>query len=738
MEFWQLTRNLYGLPLRAASMLLIVCTSLIATNAEGQTPNGWIAAGSGSWDTASNWSFGTVPNGSNAAVLFGGNIVSDASVSIDTPRTVKTITFNNSAHQYTLTGGSTLTLVGDAEINVPAGAHQIDAPLFAGGGLTKSGQGTLRLGGLSDVAGTTLVTAGTLQIDTNNLPGQTIQINSGAELRHTPEFSAETELRFGQTLTGAGRFVTSDLLVNPGRTLRGELTVEASNVNMKGLVAPGLPVGILTIEGDYTANEEAILEIEVGGLSPGVQHDQLVVTGYADLDGRLTVPLINGYVPSPGHTIKIIEGNNGVFAGDPIFPAVLAPNLGEVSDLSIDLRLSNNDTDVELVFVPVTSTTTFVESVATDVCWDQEGCSSQDNIWSGGSLPTTQNDVVIQNQHATDDQRVTLKFDSQDSIVHKLNLLGAGTKAMTLTLRDGGNLSVVDQVHVGDQGILEIANNGALASRLTTVDNGGTLAGDQGQIIGNVVVEAGGIVSPGRPGGTFGDEFGDINIDGDLRLRPGSQMRIEMQDNEDEHDNVNVTGQVELGGKLVFDASQFDVSDPGSSSGFENVAMFMSVESVVGQFDEVDVIAPEGSLFSFVAFENEDGTMAVGACKLSGPGDMNCDGQWDMDDVPLFAQALIDPEAFRNSCPIEGVIFCTDPPDPGDWGDVDFALGGNDGLDFDDIDDFATLVSQHANVSAGEITAAILAYGRVPEPTSFALLSCAACCFAHRIKRRRR
>jgi hypothetical protein len=53
--------------------------------------------------------------------------------------------------------------------------------------------------------------------------------------------------------------------------------------------------GILTIVGDYTQTSGGVLVVEIGGLNPGTDFDQLNITGQATLDGTLTVNLINGF-----------------------------------------------------------------------------------------------------------------------------------------------------------------------------------------------------------------------------------------------------------------------------------------------------------------------------------------------------------------------------------------------------------------------------------------------------------
>ena len=54
------------------------------------------------------------------------------------------------------------------------------------------------------------------------------------------------------------------------------------------------------------------MPLEIGGVSPGSQHDRLVVNGPATLDGELSVSLINGFQPAPGDTFAILTcGSRG-------------------------------------------------------------------------------------------------------------------------------------------------------------------------------------------------------------------------------------------------------------------------------------------------------------------------------------------------------------------------------------------------------------------------------------------
>jgi hypothetical protein len=58
------------------------------------------------------------------------------------------------------------------------------------------------------------------------------------------------------------------------------------------------------------------LELQLGGLTAGTQHDRLAITGAATLDGTVNASLINGFVPTPGQTFQFLTyaSRTGVFA----------------------------------------------------------------------------------------------------------------------------------------------------------------------------------------------------------------------------------------------------------------------------------------------------------------------------------------------------------------------------------------------------------------------------------------
>jgi hypothetical protein len=111
-----------------------------------------------------------------------------------------------------------------------------------------------------------------------------------------------------------GGTVGGGLSIQPGQTLQGSGTMPGS-VSSRGRVSPGQSPGVLTIDGDYTQEATGELLIEIGGLTPGTQYDQLHVTGAAALGGSLTVALVNGFMPRPGDRFQVTTygSRTGVF-----------------------------------------------------------------------------------------------------------------------------------------------------------------------------------------------------------------------------------------------------------------------------------------------------------------------------------------------------------------------------------------------------------------------------------------
>ena len=103
-------------------------------------------------------------------------------------------------------------------------------------------------------------------------------------------------------------------------------------VENRGLIAPGLSVGILTIEGDYVQQSSGILELEISGAGPG-QFDILHVTGDATLGGIMKLKFVGDYVPASGAAFACLDVGGGIVGH---FAAVQVEGLPRGYQVAID------------------------------------------------------------------------------------------------------------------------------------------------------------------------------------------------------------------------------------------------------------------------------------------------------------------------------------------------------------------------------------------------------------------
>ena len=136
-----------------------------------------------------------------------------------------------------------------------------------------------------------------------------IQVQTG-----TVNFASGFIQTAGSTILSGGT-LSGTLIDIQGGTLSGSGTINAAVRNAGEIDPGGSTAGQLTITGNYTQTSTGVLNIDLGGLTPGTQHDQLVITGTATLDGILNITLINAFMPKPGDifTILAYASETGVF-----------------------------------------------------------------------------------------------------------------------------------------------------------------------------------------------------------------------------------------------------------------------------------------------------------------------------------------------------------------------------------------------------------------------------------------
>ncbi len=124
------------------------------------------------------------------------------------------------------------------------------------------------------------------------------------------------------TLSIGGTLSSSAVEVVNGATLAGSGTIQLG-VRSAGTVYPS---GVLTV-GSYTQDPAGTFAVDIGGVTPGLGHDQLAVGGTAYVDGVLSAAL-DGFTPAAGQVFTVLTASvrSGTFATTNL-PA-LDPGLG--------------------------------------------------------------------------------------------------------------------------------------------------------------------------------------------------------------------------------------------------------------------------------------------------------------------------------------------------------------------------------------------------------------------------
>jgi len=620
----------------------------------------WITPTGGAFDGSNNWSTGIVPG-----------IMDNPIFDLPAPYSV---TFPLLAET-----GPLNVVEGDVIFEFMAGSSYIAAGVAIGGGLPPA---PLHDGALATPVISLAVNGAGIFL------GGNITVNDGAALK------------------GSGTVISNGLIINEGGQLLGSLTVipdpNFGGVVNSGAVAPGDGAGSLTIDGDYEQSASGLLEIEVGGLAAGNQHDQLLVTtSSVMLAGRLDVPFINAYTPMVGHNIPFLLA--GSITPGFEFDIISLPDYQEppVSPVAVQVVYLMESVSLSFVTPTMVSTAGFDPNTPISFWGDA-------STWTG-AVPITSDVVDLINSDPSP-TRVNLDVGTQASkraFAHEVNISSMSPAApSTLGIPSGTNLSAISRVAVGANGIVEMSG-GAVFTNLVEVAGGGTVLGN-GTIAGDVILGSGlggeATLNPGSPGSAAGV----INVE-NLTINSEGVLAVAIVD-PNSFGQVIVEGTASLGGRLVIDATNytaaigttFDVVVAGALSlGFDSIETVGGGGSVF--FAPVvlsSVISPDIAALITCSDPN-----VIVAMTSHTTGDMDLDGGVDGDDAADFVQGLLDPDSYEAAhCEV----------DPGSAGD----FSGDLFLDFDDIEGF---VAEVGTLVAADIYA-LIEQMSVPEPTSCGLL----------------
>jgi T5SS/PEP-CTERM-associated repeat protein len=209
---------------------------------------------------------------------------------------------NAAAGQLRAEPGRSLKLTGAnnsnaGQINLFGGQLEFTQNLTNNAGAFISGNGTLITSALVNHGTMNFSGAANVVGDvTNSATGKVISSGGG------PTTFYDDVVNNGEIRTSTNGFTVFFGAVSGSGTFTGTGTV-----NFEGDLSPGSSPAAVNFAGDVAFGADAALQIEIGGITAGSQHDKLSIAGDLAFDGALEVALINGFTPTAGQSFNILD-----------------------------------------------------------------------------------------------------------------------------------------------------------------------------------------------------------------------------------------------------------------------------------------------------------------------------------------------------------------------------------------------------------------------------------------------
>ncbi len=503
----------------------------------------WNGGGSDqNWDTASNWVSGFAPDLTGDDLVFAGTV--EPAPNMDNSYSVNSLTFSGNAGSFTIgsTTSSTLTLTGGGITNNSAYAQTLNVPVAdAGGGLTKSGNGTIILAATNTYAGNTTINAGVLNVSGAG------QLNAGAYAaaivdNGTFAYSSSASQVLSGAISGTGGMtvnatnggvLTLGLGATSQMTYTGPTIVDGGELQLN-FANVGSSYGIAASSGLIINNGASVVlmnDNSLAGGSSAVGSVPVTINAGGVLTGSDTA---DGGVGASAHIRGLLTLNGGTLANG---GTGAQPQWGtwNLDDGVVVNGGTNTSTMSALDIIPTQAGGT-IFSVTNGGTTSGVDLDVTGTLINGTSMPDT---GIILNGNGT------------------MVLAGANTYAGP-TIVSNGTLLV----------------NGSTSTGAVTVE-GGTLGGT-GTIGGAVMVNSGGSLAPQNLGA------GTLAINGNITLNVGSTSTFAVNGSTTANDAVAAGGTVAYGGVLnivtngSFSLGQtftlFSGSGAASASSFSSIA----------------------------------------------------------------------------------------------------------------------------------------------------------------------
>ncbi len=449
---------------RKRALTLVLATTTIAGFLPSITAHGaartWLTSAGGSYDTATNWTGGVVPTGSDSAFF---NLAGSYTVSFTTPRSITSASVSSSDATWNLGGTTypTSTLSSQALTIGPNASDQsqltVSTGTISGFGGTIGGVATSR-GTLSITSGATASFSGTLNV--GSVGFGTLNITNGGQV-------ITKQCNLGASAGGAGTVVLnaagSSFTVfgfascTIGNAGTGLVALSANtSANTTGVTLGNLSgsSGVISINSASWTNTSPFYVGNFGAGSLNVNNGTLSADllafgneaaslGVATFANGSVVDSTNGFnVASLGTATVTLDSASTLSAG----PVTVASGAGSRGELNIN------------------ATATSLNSSGALTVGGANGSNGTINITNGGSLTAT-----------------TAQIAPASGSAGAVNLSGAGSRwtcSGSLQLGGNGTTNGSGSISVGSGASLTVTNSNALYLYSTGVLNisGGTVS----------------------------------------------------------------------------------------------------------------------------------------------------------------------------------------------------------------------------------------------------------------------
>jgi rhamnogalacturonan endolyase len=500
----------------------------------------WIQPSSGGlWSDPSNWSNAVVADGAaNTADFSTLDLTASNTVHLDSPRTINRVVFGDvatstaanwaldgngyAANKLTLAGTSpTLTVNGvtggtGTAFGLNGTMARVDACLAGTGGLTKSGAGTLVLGGANTMTGVLNLTTGYIDLPTGgslvlgagaiNLSANTVFQISGGSLSTSGLVTNNTGrivVNNGTVALGtyrtAGNF-SATLMVNGGSVTTGSI-----NVTRNAAASPDYTSGVVVTGGTLTT-----ADIGLGTLNS--YGNMSIEGGLVTANGPITI----GWQQTSGRggALRVIGGT--LISSDTAYGLVLCRNSGTNLNNVGTVTFTGGVSTVEKIALGYDASVTAgsatvtlnggalylggggivkngASTLTTALNFGSGTLGAKAN-WSTGlpiNLPASGN-IIIKTADSSDEP-FNIMFNGSVGGAGGFTKTGEGT----LTL-DGTVAHTYAGATIVNGGMLNVTGTLAAASNGLVVNSSGTLAGT-GTITRPITLNSSGTVSPAGP-----------------------------------------------------------------------------------------------------------------------------------------------------------------------------------------------------------------------------------------------